>query len=409
MTAEDSTRTRVRRSGPVITDPSANARLRRYLEFNLAGIGASALGLALAQPFIGRRVIFVDVAVLGTAWLIVAFGWWSARRGRSAIGTGALTLGTWVAAIGVTYVSPFAVGIGLLGLVAPVVAQLEHLPRPALRVSIVLTILGTGAVCAVAEIRRTDVDAMRMDPWLGALLLMFFVPIVATVITAGMAQQMRRLTAQTHELASSRSRLAVAADEARSAIERDLHDGAQQQLVTVSVELGRVARMVERDPSAGVAALTEVRAQLLDAIRELRDLAHGIYPALLTERGLLAALPAAGRRTATPCDVKVVGVDRLPREVEAAVYFCCLEALHNADKHACAHRIEVTVTLDASGTEVVFTVSDDGHGLPRGGARSGRGLTGMADRVRAAGGELTIASHPGSGTRVTGRIPITSG
>jgi signal transduction histidine kinase len=409
VTAEPAARSRVRRVGPVLPDPSANTRLRRYLQFNLAGIGTSALGLAIAQPFIGRTVIFFDVAILGTAWFIVAFGWWAARRGRSAVGTGALTLGTWVAAIGVTYTTPFAVGIGLLGLVAPVVAQLEHLPRPALQVSIVLTILGTGAVCAVAELRRSGVDALTMDPWLAAVLLMLFVPIVATVITAGMAQQMRRLTVQTQELASSRSRLAVAADEARSAIERDLHDGAQQQLVTVSVELGRVARMCERDPGAAAAALADVRSQLQDAIRELRDLAHGIYPALLTERGLHAALPAAGRRTATPCEVQVVGVDRLAREVEAAVYFCCLEALHNADKHAAADRIEVRVAMTSDGHAVVFTVSDDGHGIPPTRSGTGRGLTGMADRVRAAGGELTIHSRADHGTRVTGRIPLSTG
>ena len=102
-------------------------------------------------------------------------------------------------------------------------------------------------------------------------------------------------------------------------------------------------------------------------------------------------------------------MDRLAREVEAAVYFCCLEALHNADKHAAADRIEVRVAMTSDGHAVVFTVSDDGHGIPPTRSGTGRGLTGMADRVRAAGGELTIHSRADHGTRVTGRIPLSTG
>ncbi len=385
-------------------DAGAIRRLRRYLELNFVAMATSALALALLYPYLGHNPsIAVNVAVLLAACAVIALGWWATRRERTALGAAGLALGSWVAAFGITYSSPFAAPLGLLAFLAPVVSLLEHLPRRALHLSLGLTVVAAGAVCAVAESRRAYPDSVQPEPWLAALMLLAFLPIVVAVVTAGIAQQIGRLTSQADELASSRRRLAIAADEARSAIERDLHDGAQQHLVTISVELGRVARMIERAPADGLADLQRVRTELQEAIRELRDLAHGIYPALLTERGLTAALPAAGRRTSTPCTVQVAGVDRLPRRVEAAVYFCCVEAMHNADKHADADLIAVRV--DGRVDEVTFTVIDDGRGFDPASARGGLGLTGMGDRVRAAGGEFTLTSAPGCGTTVAGRIP----
>ncbi len=387
-------------------DPSASPRLRRYLVVNLASMGSSIVLLAILFPVLDRsRHVITDIVVLSVAFAVLLASWWQARAGRTTISAlGAMT-GSWIAAFGVTYASPFAAPIGLLALLVPVVVVMEHVPGRFLRPLIVLTVGATGLLCAVGEYRRSDNDGMQPDAVLASVLLLAFVPLVVAVVTIGIGQQMGRLRGQAKELASSRRRLAVAADEARSAIERDLHDGAQQQLVTVSVELGRVTRLLAKEPERAAEELVTVRAQLQQAIHELRDLAHGIYPALLTERGLASALPAAGRRTSTACSVDVDDIGRLPRQLEAAIYFCCVEAIHNADKHAQATRIAVSVAR--SGNEVVFTVTDDGRGITNLSRSDGRGVTGMGDRIRAAGGELTIGNGHSGGTVVRGRVPIT--
>ncbi len=390
----------------MIPDSSASARLRRYLVVNLASMGSSIVLLAILFPVLDRsRHVLTDLVVLSIAFALLMASWWQARAGRTTVSTLGAMAGSWIAAFGVTYASPFAAPIGLIALLVPVVVLMEHVPRRFQRPSIAFTVAATGLLCAVGEYRRGDNDGMQPDAVLASVLLLAFVPLVVAVVTIGIGQQMGRLRGQAKELASSRQRLAVAADEARSAIERDLHDGAQQQLVTVSVELGRVTRLLAKDPDRAAEELVTVRAQLQQAIHELRDLAHGIYPALLTERGLSAALPAAGRRTSTPCSVDVGDIGRLPRQLEAAIYFCCVEAMHNADKHAQATQIEVLVARSANA--VVFTVADNGRGVTNLGRSDGRGVTGMGDRIRAAGGELTIGNGPSSGTVVRGRVPLT--
>jgi signal transduction histidine kinase len=193
--------------------------------------------------------------------------------------------------------------------------------------------------------------------------------------------------------------------EARRSIERDLHDGAQQRLATIAVDLGRASRMFDKDPPQARAIVLSLQGQLEAAIRELRDLAHGIYPPLLGERGLVGALPAAGRRTTLPCTVDVRSLGRHSPSVEAAVYFCCTEAIHNADRHSWGSLITVRASDDGPGGGLRFSITDDGRGFDPEAVRSAHGLTGMRDRIRAAGGELQIISAPGEGTTVEGRFP----
>lgn len=205
------------------------------------------------------------------------------------------------------------------------------------------------------------------------------------------------------ELRASRQRLVAAQDEERRKIERNLHDGAQQQLVALTVQLKLARSIVDRDPAKAGAMLETIQGSATGALEDLRDLARGIYPPLLADRGLPAALEAQARKAAVPTTVEAGAVGRYPQEIEAAVYFCALEALNNVAKYAEASH--ATVTLAQQNGRLTFAVVDDGRGFDPDDAGLGTGLQGMADRLEAIGGDLEVASSPGEGTTVRGRIP----
>ena len=222
------------------------------------------------------------------------------------------------------------------------------------------------------------------------------------------ALENRRLAAQVdaslEELHESRARIQAAADAERQRMERDLHDGAQQRLVALRVRVELAGELMAEDPGRGATLVRELGSELEEALDEVRSLARGIYPSLLADRGIVEALRAAGRRPPVPTTIDADGVGRYAPELERAVYFCCLEALQNAAKHA------------EGASAVSITLADDGacplrrpgrrHRVRRRERRSGQGLTNMHDRLAAVGGELTIESAPGEGTTVLGVIPL---
>ncbi|HZN42352.1 MAG TPA: histidine kinase [Actinomycetota bacterium] len=205
------------------------------------------------------------------------------------------------------------------------------------------------------------------------------------------------------ELRASRGRLVAAQDEERRKIERNLHDGAQQQLVALTVQLKLARGLVQRDPTKAGAMLDTIQGSATDALEDLRDLARGIYPPLLADQGLPAALEAQARKAAVPTTVEADEVGRYAQEVEAAVYFCALEALNNVAKYSGA--THATVKLAQQNGRLTFSVEDDGRGFDPNATERGTGLQGMADRLEAIGGELTIQTALGGGTSVRGRIP----
>jgi signal transduction histidine kinase len=205
------------------------------------------------------------------------------------------------------------------------------------------------------------------------------------------------------ELRASRRRIVTAQDERAKQLERNLHDGAQQQLVALGVQLSLARRLAERDAPEMAETLDALRVQATDALENLRDLARGIYPPLLADQGLVVALEAQARKAALPVEVEGDGIGRYPPEVEAAVYFCCLEALQNAAKYANASTARLRLA-DRDGT-VSFTVTDDGTGFDPARTPLGTGVQGMKDRLEALGGTLTVDSSPGAGTTVGGAIP----
>jgi signal transduction histidine kinase len=212
-----------------------------------------------------------------------------------------------------------------------------------------------------------------------------------------------QLLARLEELRASRQRLVKAQDEERRKLERNIHDGAQQQLVALAVKTRVADSFVGRDEVKAHEMLAQVQSDAQEALENLRDLARGIYPPLLADKGLAAALEAQARKSPTPVAIVSDGIGRYPQEVEAAIYFCCLEALQNVAKYAEAST--VSVQLSERDGEVSFEVHDDGHGFDTARTDYGTGLQGMADRLDALGGTLEVQSEPRSGTTVIGRVP----
>lgn len=211
-----------------------------------------------------------------------------------------------------------------------------------------------------------------------------------------------RVAEQAEELLASRARIVATADAERRRIERNLHDGAQQHLVALAVNL-RVARSKLADDHEAAAILDQLVTDVRVTIQELRDLAHGIYPPLLRDSGLASALQAAANRTNVPVSV-VAEVGRHPPEVEAAVYFGCLEALQNTAKYA--PDASATLRLWKDGEMLSFEVADDGPGFDPAAVKAGQGLTNILDRIAAVGGQATWVSAIGQGTRVSGSVPV---
>jgi signal transduction histidine kinase len=225
-------------------------------------------------------------------------------------------------------------------------------------------------------------------------------------LDSSLQDSLERLRRQAVELQASRGRLVAAADAERRRIERNLHDGAQQHLVALAVKVRLLEQLAERDPERAKSLMTQLQSDVTSAIEELRSLAHGIYPPLLSSAGLGQAMSAACRRAPLAADVDADGVGRHAPEIEAAVYFCCLEALQNAAKYAgSGASARVRIWEDAGG--LLFEVSDDGTGFAPGRNGEGSGLTNMRDRLGAVGGTLRVESD-GHGTRVHGAVPVSA-
>lgn len=215
------------------------------------------------------------------------------------------------------------------------------------------------------------------------------------------------LVRRLEDLRASRQRLVSAQDEERRRLERNLHDGAQQHLVALRVHLGLAAAAIDEGPEQARMLLAESQQVAIEALENLRDLAHGIYPPLLADEGLVVAVRVRSQRSPLPVQVYGDELVRYPQETEMAVYFCCLEALQNAAKYSDASKVEVHLAED--GERLRFSVEDDGEGFDPAAVAWGAGLQNMTDRLQALGGDLLISSSPGEGTRLAGEVPIEPG
>jgi signal transduction histidine kinase len=249
-----------------------------------------------------------------------------------------------------------------------------------------------------------QVAAIMHDPWLSEDPALVAAASAYALVVLENERLVTDLRSSLDELAQSRARVVAAADDERRRIERDLHDGAQQRLVGLRIQLELAAGRLRGISPQEAEALLELGGGVEATIDEVRSLATGVYPAVLAEQGLEEALRSAARRAPVATGVIANGVRRCAPEIETTVYFACVEALQNAAKHA-AGASGVTILLDGAEGRVRFEVRDDGAGFTLNGDGPGRGIVNMRDRVGALGGELAILSAPGQGTRVVGTVP----
>jgi signal transduction histidine kinase len=213
----------------------------------------------------------------------------------------------------------------------------------------------------------------------------------------------RELLARLEDLRASRQRLVTAQDEERRRLERNIHDGAQQHLVALKVKVGLAESLSDKESRARP-ILGQLKHEADEAIENLRELARGIYPPLLASEGLGPALRAHARRLTFPLELNVDGIPRLPKETEAAIYFCCTEALQNVTKYAQASHAELRLSREDG--LLRFMIADDGQGFNAASVAASSGLQNMRDRVEALGGRLNVTSRPGQGTTVEGELPV---
>jgi signal transduction histidine kinase len=252
------------------------------------------------------------------------------------------------------------------------------------------------AIVIAAEMR----SAQPYAAFRGAAQSMFAGVVIVGAVTV--AWRRERLDRRGRERAKQ---LVDVADTERRRIERDLHDGAQQQLVAISVQLGLVHALIDRDPDAARSAVDAIRGDVQRSLDALRDLTRGTYPPILADRGLAEALAARAATVPVPVVIDASDVGRFDRDVETAVYFCCLEAMQNASKYASASRI--VVTIRCAGGHLAFDVVDDGRGFDPAIVRRGVGLRSLEERLDALGGSLEIRSAHGRGTTIAGRVALT--
>ena len=285
-------------------------------------------------------------------------------------------------------------------------ALLEGREQATLRVAPVSNSGQLFGLVVAQRARRVETFAAEIDVTLEEVARELGVALKKAHLDSSLQDSLEQLRQRAAELQASRGRLVAAADAERRRIERNLHDGAQQHLVALSLKVRLLEQFAERDPERAKSLMNQLQEDVGSAIEELRSLAHGIFPPLLSSAGLGVAMSAACRRAPLPATVEADGVGRHAPEIEAAVYFCCLEATQNAAKHAgpgASARVRIWEDADS----LLFEVCDDGAGFQTNPDSEGAGLTNMRDRLGAVGGTLRVQSD-GRGTRIHGVVPASA-
>ena len=388
-------------------DRCAKNRFELLLYAGLAlylGVGV-LLPLGLYK-WVLRSPWWLAIVAVCVAWCVVlGAAMRLARHGRYEQSVTLVCIGNWAALLFVTLIVPDLLSVWVLGTLVPVAFAQNYISWQR---GLAFTAVTAGCVMAMAALARFQNIAnlgahtprgIQSAIFIPALaLLALFLLVIVWNNAAALRLSESLLAQRADELAASRTRLITAADEERRRLERDLHDGAQQHLVALAVLL-QLARSAEHDRYQPL--LSEASGLLETAITEIRRLAHGIYPPLLVSGGLAEALPAVAARAPVPVKTNLQGLRRYPVSIEAALYFCCSEALQNAIKHG-GPDTTVTITAHVDDRMLTLTISDTGRGFDP--ATVGTGLTNMADRLSAIGGCLAIHTAPGHGTRITASI-----
>ena len=347
-----------------------------------------------------------------------------AARGNMLAAVAIFACGLWATTIFIVALLPLALPVMVFNVVVPVVLAATYLDD---RQHWPIALTGV-VVAGVIGILALTQDGLRMEDgvaeWIVDWTTIGFLVGYTWMFTATVRDANRtrvttleralaaneELVEAQDELRRSRRRLVEVADAERGRIERNIHDGAQQRLVSMAVQLKLAAQLAERGTPTPVETLDLLHTEATAALNELRELAQGIYPSLLTERGLIESVGSLCRRSAVPARITgdLAGSPPPPPDVEAALYFFCAEAIQNANKHA-GPGSELTVDFSASEGEIVIEVADTGVGFEADDVSGSRGLLNMGDRVEALDGRLDIHSVPGRGTTVRATVPVTAG
>jgi signal transduction histidine kinase len=405
-------------------------RLRTFLAFELAATGTAISALLLVWLVILRSGwLLILAAMLGVFFLLMLAAVRPWRAGRLDEAVWWLAIANWLIALGTTAIATFAWPVLAMSALLPAVFTISYVSGFTLRLYVFGSILVSVAVAIIGVLQDFSGLSGDLPEWVREAVVIGFTPFVgamiaqlglensahlgaalteAIAVNARLRDSEQILAEQARELRASRARVVAATDRERRRIERDLHDRAQQRLVALSVRLSVVRELIHKDPSQAAGALDALRAEVKAAQAELNLLAQGVYPPVLTEHGLGEALRSAVDRVPNRVELDLGDVGRHPPDLEAAIYFCCAEALQNASKHAGPTAVVRVGLRLTEGGELEFDVADDGCGFEPAMAGRGNGFTNMRDRLGAFGGTLKIASTPGAGTRVTGRVLVDS-
>jgi signal transduction histidine kinase len=361
----------------------------------------------------------------GCIALVIPFRWMAApyfRRGDLRRGILWANLGSWYLLFPLVLIVPETLPIAMQNVIGPVVLAATYLDRRFVRRLVPVTVVIAVTITYIAftsdgvgldELIPRPVFLGVLLVYVGAnlLLVMGDIQELNLVHLRGLqraVRQNRQLRAAEQALRDSRRRLLVAADDERVRLERDLHDGAQQRLVSLSLQLRLAAELAEEGRAASSELLMAMHRDATGAIEELRDLAQGVYPSRLHELGLARALHAVARRSSARIDIRDSSTSGIDGSTKVALYFVCVEAIQNAIKHGNADTT-ITISMTEEDGDFVLAVVDDGPGFDIDERTDSRGLLNMSDRVGAIGGDLVIRSDIGTGTTVTAHVPLAVG
>jgi signal transduction histidine kinase len=357
----------------------------------------------------------------GCVALVLPFRWVAAphfRRGDLRRGILWANVGSWYLLFPLVAILPDTLPIAMQNVIGPAILAATYLDRRLVR----RMVPGTIAIAIAISLISFTTDGFGLDDvaprWLYLSVILAYVGANMWLVMGDIQEfnlvhlrSLRRAVRNNHELQAadralrdSRRRLLVAADEERIRLEQDLHDGAQQRLVSLSLQLRLAAELADEGRAPTGESLMVLHQAANEAIDELRDLAQGVYPARLHELGLARALHAVARRSPVRIDIADTTSGQIDESARVALYFVCLEAIQNATKHG-SPNTTIEITLAAENEDLVVTIADDGPGFDPDSPLDSRGLLNMADRVGALGGELSIDSAPGAGTTVAARLP----
>jgi signal transduction histidine kinase len=387
-------------------------RLRTFIRYDVVTSVTGVVVIVAAWLFVDRNEwLPVLAGLVAVAGGILALGYRPAGRGDLEGAVRYLAVGNWFIALAVPLIATFAWPILTMAALLPAVVAPPYVPRARLGRYLYVSVAVAVGAAAIGVLQDVTGFTDELPTWLPNAVLIGFTPFIAWMMVEISLQNSTRLQAALEEqaaqavsLQASRVRLVEATDRIRRQVERDLHDGAQQRLVALGLALRLAEDRCVRDPQGTAAALGGLRDEVHAARNELRDLAHGVYPSVLTQHGLPDALAAAADRCPIPVRLRAMDASRYPPPIEAAVYFCCVEALQNAAKHA-GDTARIELTLAREGDRLRFAIADDGAGFDPGMRPNGDGFDNMRDRLGAAGGTLNIDSRLGSGTTVAGWLP----